>query len=151
MRLIDADALKQTMIETMEALLKNPKMDNQEAHLLAAFHTVGKMINDAPTVSPDMAQVLEYECGKDSVQAVRCKDCRHTNARSKDGENFHCGMFNLWMRHDFYCKYGIKSETKALVCSPQNMSTVMSSGMDTAIRYERANNCSDGERRETDG
>lgn len=50
MRLIDADALKKVMIETLEALLKNPKMDNQEAHLLAAFHTVGKMIDDAPTV-----------------------------------------------------------------------------------------------------
>ena len=62
MRLIDADALIKVMIETMEALLKNPKMDNQEAHLLAAFHTVGKMIEDAKTV--------------DAVSVVRCKDCK---------------------------------------------------------------------------
>lgn len=65
MRLIDADALKKVMIETLEALLKNPKMDNQEAHLLAAFHTVGKMIDDAPTA--------------DAVAVVRCKDCKFNN------------------------------------------------------------------------
>lgn len=28
------------------------------------------------------------------------------------------------------------SDTKAFVCFPQNMSTVVSSAMDTAIRYE---------------
>lgn len=80
MRLIDADALKKVMIETLEALLKNPKMDNQEAHLLAAFHTVGNMIEDAQTVSPDMAQVLAYECGKAERKCGRwvdghCSEC----------------------------------------------------------------------------
>jgi len=49
-RLIDVDRLIKVMIATLEALRKNPKMDNQEAHLLAAFHTVGDMVNNAPTV-----------------------------------------------------------------------------------------------------
>lgn len=52
MRLIDADALKNTMIETLEAIKANPKMNGQEMHVLAAFATVGEMIDDAPTVEP---------------------------------------------------------------------------------------------------
>lgn len=39
---------------------------------------------------------------------VRCKDCSHTNARSKDGEYWHCVVFNLWMGKDFFCKEGDK-------------------------------------------
>ena len=42
----------------------------------------------------------------DYVQVVRCKDCNHTNARSKDGEYWHCVVFNLWMGKDFFCKDG---------------------------------------------
>jgi len=53
MRLIDADALKNTMIETLEAIKANPKMNGQEMHVLAAFKTVGAMIDDAPTVTPE--------------------------------------------------------------------------------------------------
>lgn len=49
-RLIDADALLFTMVETLESLKKYPKMDREEAHLLAAFHTIGKMVKDMPTI-----------------------------------------------------------------------------------------------------
>lgn len=49
-RLIDADALICTIIETLESLKKNPKMDREEAHLLAAFHTLGEMVKDAPII-----------------------------------------------------------------------------------------------------
>lgn len=62
MRLIDAERLKIVMIETLEKIKQNPKMDNQEAHILAAFHTVGVMVDDAPTIEAE--------------PVVRCKDCR---------------------------------------------------------------------------
>ena len=63
MRLIDADALKAVMIETLECIKENPKMDGQERHIIAAIATLGQMIDDAPTV--------------DAVPVVRCKYCQH--------------------------------------------------------------------------
>lgn len=51
-RLIDADALKCVTIKTLEALKKHPKMDRQEMHLIAAFGTLGSMIDAAPTIIP---------------------------------------------------------------------------------------------------
>ena len=51
MRLIDADALKELLIDTLESIKKNPKMDGQETHIIAACHMLGEMIDDAPTVS----------------------------------------------------------------------------------------------------
>ena len=49
-RLIDEQWLKDAMITTLEALKKNPKMDKQEMHLVAAFDTLRAMIEDAPTI-----------------------------------------------------------------------------------------------------
>lgn len=49
-RLIDEQWLKDTMIATLEALKKNPKMDRQEMHLIAAFGTLRVMVEDAPTI-----------------------------------------------------------------------------------------------------
>lgn len=49
-RLIDEQWLKDAMITTLEALKKNPKMDKQEMHLIAAFDTLRAMLNDAPTI-----------------------------------------------------------------------------------------------------
>ena len=51
MRLIDADALKELLIDTLESIKKNPKMDGQEAHIIAACHMLTEMIDDASTVS----------------------------------------------------------------------------------------------------
>jgi len=51
-RLIDEKWLKEAMITTLEALKKNPKMDRQEMHLLAAFDTLRVMVEDAPTIIP---------------------------------------------------------------------------------------------------
>ena len=58
------------------------------------------------------------ECGKrledervinmESVEVVRCKDCKHTNAHARD--MVHCVLFNLWMKEDFYCADGRRSE-----------------------------------------
>ena len=49
-RLIDERWLKDAMATTLEALIKNPKMDAQEMHIIAAFDTLREMIDDAPTV-----------------------------------------------------------------------------------------------------
>ena len=51
MRLIDADALKELLIDTLESIKKNPKMDGQETHIIAACHMLAEMIDDASTVS----------------------------------------------------------------------------------------------------
>ena len=49
-RLIDENWLRDAMITTLEALKKNPKMDGQEMHLIAAFDTLRAMLEDAPTI-----------------------------------------------------------------------------------------------------
>ena len=49
-RLIDERWLKDAMATTLEALIKNPKMDAQEMHIIAAFDTLREMIDDAPTI-----------------------------------------------------------------------------------------------------
>lgn len=51
-RLIDESWLKDAMITTLEALIKNPKMNGQEMHLIAAFDTLRVMLDDAPTIIP---------------------------------------------------------------------------------------------------
>ncbi len=38
--------------KTLEALKKNPKMDRQEMHLIAAFDTLRAMVEDVPTIIP---------------------------------------------------------------------------------------------------
>ena len=59
-RLIDEQWLKDAMITTLEALMKNPKMDRQEMHLIAAFDTLRTMVEDAPTIIPaDRTEVSE--------------------------------------------------------------------------------------------
>ena len=57
MRLIDADALKELMIEVLEHIKENPKMDGQERHIIAGIHMLGEMIDDEPTVD---AVPVEY-------------------------------------------------------------------------------------------
>lgn len=51
-RLVDEKWIKNAMITTLEALKKHPKMDKQEAHLIAAFDTLRVMLDDAPTIVP---------------------------------------------------------------------------------------------------
>ena len=51
-RLVDERWLKDAMVTTLEALKKNPKMDRQEMHLIAAFDTLRVMLEDAPTIIP---------------------------------------------------------------------------------------------------
>lgn len=65
MRLIDADALKELLIDTLESIKKNPKMDGQEAHIIAACHMLTEMIDDASTVST--ARNGEENVGRDRL------------------------------------------------------------------------------------
>lgn len=58
-RLIDAEELKETLIATLEDIKRNPKMDGQEMHLVAAIHTLGQMIDDAPTLWEGDAETKE--------------------------------------------------------------------------------------------
>ena len=51
-RLIDADALKELFIQVLENIKSNPRMTGQEMHIITAIHTVGQMIDDAPTIIP---------------------------------------------------------------------------------------------------
>ena len=62
MRLIDADALKEVFIQTLENIKSNPRMTGQEMHIITAIHTVGQMIDDMPTI--------------DAVPVIRCRDCK---------------------------------------------------------------------------
>lgn len=63
MRPIDADALKATMIETLEQIKANPKMNGQEMHIIAGIAMLGEMVDDSPTI--------------DAVPVVRCSECRY--------------------------------------------------------------------------
>ena len=62
MRLIDADALKEVFIQTLENIKSNTRMTGQEMHIITAIHTVGQMIDDMPTI--------------DAVPVIRCRDCK---------------------------------------------------------------------------
>lgn len=63
MRLIDADRLKTVMSETVMVIVRNPKMDNKEAYVTAAFDAFEKMIQNALII--------------DAVPVVCCRDCKH--------------------------------------------------------------------------
>lgn len=51
-RLINGNALKKLMIDTLEHIKENPQMNGQEAHLIAGMHMLGEMIDDAETCDP---------------------------------------------------------------------------------------------------
>ena len=93
MRMIDADALKCVMIETLETIKANPKMDTQEMHIIAAFHAVGEMVDDAPTV--------------DAVPVVRCGQCSHSEVCKMDeGDVRYCHIFEMQTEDDYFCADG---------------------------------------------
>ena len=62
MRLIDADALRQTMYH--EAFETDSDMQKWDGGCWIRFKMFENAIESAPTITPDMAQVLAYECGK---------------------------------------------------------------------------------------
>lgn len=103
-RLIDADALKATMIETLEQIKANPKMNGQEMHIIAGIAMLGEMIDDSPTI--------------DAVPVVRCRECKHyREALSQTSDNavvVWCAAdkypHNDVMPDDWYCAAGEREE-----------------------------------------
>ncbi len=56
MRPIDADVLKELLIETLERIAKMPTMSHEEMHVIAACRMHCEMIDDTPTL--DYAPVV---------------------------------------------------------------------------------------------
>ena len=92
MRLIDADRLKETMVETLEGLKIIYLPRAQTSHLIAAFDTVGEMVDDCSTI--------------DAVPVVRCKDCKWF-----DGQEL-CDRHGFFVGLDlsFFCKSGERKD-----------------------------------------
>ena len=99
MRLIDADALCMHLSDWQFGLMTDGKHD-------AEYEVINKVIDGIekePTVSPDMAQVLAYECGKaerkrgEWIEENRrprsmmfyCSECHRT---AYDPQNHHGGQ-----------------------------------------------------------
>lgn len=64
-RLIDADALKELFSEVIGSIAKKPEMNGNLEHMIRASAMVIQMIDDAPTVQPDI---------------IRCKDCAYCDS-----------------------------------------------------------------------
>ena len=99
-RLIDANALKATMIETLEQIKANPKMDGQEMHIIAGIAMLGEMIDDSPTI--------------DAVEVVRCSQCKHRmHLEGATDVAWECalryGLPGVIAEED-YCSYGERKE-----------------------------------------
>ena len=77
MRLIDADALKEEI---------------NKRQVVGRFNTI-QLIDNAPTVTPDMAQVLAYECGKASVERLIGKWIYDEDSPI-GGDIYHCSICN---------------------------------------------------------
>ena len=80
-RLIDAEALKELFVKTLENIKSNPRMTGQERHIIATIHTVGQMIDDSPTV--------------DAVPVIRCRDCKYYGNVIFSGTQFEYGECRL--------------------------------------------------------
>jgi len=96
-RLIDADALKAAMIETLEQIKANPKMDGQEMHIIAGIAMLGEMIDGIPTI--------------DAVPVVRCRECKYAY-KSSVLPLVICGHGKGLVdpRPDSFCSYGERKE-----------------------------------------
>lgn len=90
-RLIDANKLKEALIELLENIKQYPQMTKDEMHIIAASHTLAQMIDDAA-----------------AVELVRCKDCIYYEL----GKSYMAYCNNpdngciCWPCDDDYCSYG---------------------------------------------
>lgn len=97
MRPIDADALKATMIETLEQIKANPKMDGQEMHIIAGIAMLGEVVDDSPTI--------------DAVPVVRCWECKYACRSSVLPLVICCHDKGLVdPKPDSFCSYGERKE-----------------------------------------
>lgn len=76
-RYIDADALKELMIETLEHIQKNPKMTGQEMHIIVATIMLCEMIDDAPTIDAEPVRHGRWIFGELGPVGcdVNCSEC----------------------------------------------------------------------------
>ena len=113
MRLIDADALKKIMAETLENIMCFPQMSGEERHIICAFDTVGQMIDDATTI--------------DAVPVVRCKDCKYyLEFRTKRNKQLMRWCYRLGkhdqeyrVNPDDFCSYGEQRDEMPLPEPPK--------------------------------
>ena len=68
MRLIDADALKDLLVEVLESIRQNPKMTRDEIHIISGCRMLCEMIDDAPTV--DAEPVVHARWNRKDEKAV---------------------------------------------------------------------------------
>ena len=105
MRLIDADDVLRSMKQFRDVREKDMEMTGSRG-TGCSWDDAVTIIKRTPTVEPNMAQVLAYECGKDSVSVVRCKDCKHYNA------GFECLIegYGIDRPKDWFCADGERKE-----------------------------------------
>lgn len=87
MRLVDAEDL-------MRCITKEYNRRRTGDGLRLAW--IEKAVNDAPTVSPDMAQVLAYECGKAERKRGRWEQV----ANDDNGIDFRCSACHRYRFHN---------------------------------------------------
>ncbi|MBR2759656.1 MAG: hypothetical protein IKD66_00660 [Solobacterium sp.] len=75
MRLIDADALKEVFIQTLENIKSNPRMTGQEMHIITAIHTVGQMIDDMPTIDAVPVRHGKWKVTSCYIKCSECGEC----------------------------------------------------------------------------
>ena len=92
MRLIDADALKDMMIQAYNDALPDFSVPWQRE--LARNVTISLMadIDETPTV--------------DAVPVVRCKDCKHLSVRSGALGVYQCAILGDYPSGEYFCSYG---------------------------------------------
>ena len=94
MRLIDADDLLRSMKQFRDVREKDMEMTGSRG-TGCSWDDAVTIIKRTPTVEPNMAQVLAYECGKDSVSVVRCEDCKRWDGVPADETQDHeCHLFD---------------------------------------------------------
>lgn len=71
MRLIDADALTDSLDSLCDTVCQYSKAQRSVMCGACPLGGAFDVVEDAPTVSPDMAQVLAYECGKEERKRGR--------------------------------------------------------------------------------
>jgi len=94
MRQIDADELKESFIQVLENIKSNPRMTGQEMHIITAIHTVGQMIDNAPTIEAEPVRHgkwIEYPTADGMNQCSNCGVLRF-------GESNYCPNCGAKMR-----------------------------------------------------
>ena len=91
MRLIDADALRETMYH--EAFETDTDMQKWDGGCWIRYKMFENALENAPTI--------------DAVEVVRCKDCKHF-----DGSYPMCCRFEETFEPEDYCSFGEKREVE---------------------------------------